>query len=232
MATVFQRKTIIQTLTVLALLVAPFAASSADRVVTKGRHSDQELYRIASCAAPPGGACQTDIYKWSAAKRTSITIGIVSVDANYPASAAEAARAAVQNAVAQINGAGAGVRLKLLASGKPDIEVRLTTETIRSDRQAEDAADLLRSMGMDSFMQWTYDGRTKALTKARLALSDELEPREMASVVLKQTLVGLGLRPNLQNRFYQNRSIFSARGRRVKGIEGQDATVLRMHYAP
>ena len=215
------------------LLFAPLSAFGAsDHVITKGKLSDRDFYRLVACAAPPGGKCQKPLLKWSKAKRGAITIRLTSVGKGFPSKQTKSARAALQNAVSQINSVGSGVRLKLIAEGKPDISVVLTADTIMTRRKPRSIQEVFELGGAGAMAEIYWPRGTTNITRARVTITDVITTRYMTSVMLEEVVQALGLQTDIHNRYYHNRSIFSETGSRIKRLRGQDAKALLMHYPP
>ena len=170
--------------------------------------------------------------KWSKAKRGAITIRLTNVGKGFPSKQTKSARAALQNAVSQINSVGSGVRLKLIAEGKPDISVVLTADTIMTRRKPRSIQEVFELGGAGAMAEISWPRGTTNITRARVTITDVITTRYMTSVMLEEVVQALGLQTDIHNRYYHNRSIFSETGSRIKRLRGQDAKALLMHYPP
>lgn len=209
------------------LLLAP-PAPAEDYVRAGGALSDADFYRLVTCGRPPGGACRTPPKRWPAELARDLTVSLLpDVEPVLPGRRAQV-DAALDAAIAQINGAGAAVTLRRLADNSPalirmSIRSPATMALISEGRGAEDVPG-----GMVLLLPPLAD----RITGATILISSDLLLTETKSVVLEELTQSLGLVYDIDSPAYDRRSIFSQRRNSVTVIAGQDATALRLHYPP
>lgn len=211
----------------LALLILPALAMAQEFITVPRRLSDEAFYRLVACAAPPGGPCAKPEIRWSEARRLSLRVGIAGIDAGFPTYKLDLVDDAIDRAIAEINGAGAHLVLERIYEGTPDIAIYLLDTAqggvISGTGSAElDGSELaigrvaIRSIGGD-------------IQQATIALSRDIQRREVASVVLEEMVQALGLPTDIQSPAYPD-SIFNESSNAVVWLRGQDAEALRRHY--
>lgn len=221
------------------LAVAGLAAVSSapvvaqDYVITKGKLSDRDFYRLIACAAPPGGQCQKPALKWPASKANRLTIGLIRIDEGFPQRNVGGVQAALANTIQQINSVGAGVRLLQISSGKPDISIVLspTLENL-SGRKSSKFSDLIDSFAATAMARVFTKPNSATIQRAEVVITGKVPRSDLKSVVLEEVVQSLGLMTDIHNKYYNRRSIFSEVGSRVTRLKGQDAKAVLFHYPP
>ena len=95
------------------LLVAAGPAAVAqevDYLITEGKLSSEDFYRLVACRALPGGPCTVEPVRWPPAKARDLKVGIAPVPLGYPPDMAGRMSDALDHAIAEINSAGAALR--------------------------------------------------------------------------------------------------------------------------
>ena len=210
-----------------ACLMLPTLAVAQEFITVPRRLSDDAFYRLVACAAPPGGQCAKPEIRWSEERRISLTVGIAQIDAGFPNYKLDLVENAIDRAIAQINASGAYLVLERIYEGDPDIALYLLDTgqdgTISGTGNEElDGSDLsigrvaIRSIGGE-------------IQEAAIAISRDIQRREIASVVLEELVQALGLPTDIQSPAYLD-SIFNENSNAVVWLRGQDAMALRRHY--
>ena len=210
-----------------ALLILPSLAATQEFVTVPRRLSDDAFYRLVACAAPPGGQCAKPEIRWSETRRLALTVGIARIDDGFPTYKLDLVDDAIDRAIAQINATGAYLVLDRIYEGTPDISLYLLDTpqggTIAGTGNTElDGSDLsigrvaIRSIG-------------GIIQEAAIAISRDIQRREIASVVLEELVQALGLPTDIQSPAYLD-SIFNETSNAVVWLRGQDAMALRRHY--
>jgi hypothetical protein len=205
----------------------PTLAVAQEFITVPRRLSDDAFYRLVACAAPPGGQCAKPEIRWSEERRISLTVGIAQIDAGFPNYKLDLVENAIDRAIAQINASGAYLVLERIYEGDPDIALYLLDTgqdgTISGTGNEElDGSDLsigrvaIRSIGGE-------------IQEAAIAISRDIQRREIASVVLEELVQALGLPTDIQSPAYLD-SIFNENSNAVVWLRGQDAMALRRHY--
>lgn len=211
----------------LGILLLPTLAVAQEFVTVPRRLSDEAFYRLVACAAPPGGACGKPEIRWSEERRLSLTVGIAQIDPGFPSYKLDLVDAAIDRAIAEINAAGAYLVLERSWEAEPDIALYLLdtpqdgiiSGTGNTELDGEELAIgrvAIRSVG-------------GLIQDAAVAISRDINRREIASVVLEELVQALGLPTDVQSPAYGD-SIFNEDRNSVVWLRGQDAEALRRHY--
>lgn len=215
------------TILCLSLLLLAPRLGAQEFVEVPDLVSDEDFYRIVSCAAPPGGDCAKPVIRWPEERRLRLRVGIADIAASFPGYKFDLVDRALDDAIAEINASGAALFLSRAYEGTLDIPVYLVDTpqggTIYGTSVAElDGAEIaiarvaLRSRGAD-------------IVGAAIAISQDIRRREIASVVLEELVQAMGLPTDIASPAYE-RSIFSETGNSTVWLRGQDAAALRRHY--
>lgn len=212
---------------ILAMLLA-WPALASDGVPSNGALSDQDFYRLAACGAPPGGKCQQDFVRW---KKRQVTVALAPDTDGVPAETARQVDKAVDQAIATLNRAGAGVQLRRDDGlRRPDILIRRTAltegEKTRSIPRFPDGEEI--GVG---FM-WLYWRGDNSISQAGILISSDIYPAHVRSVVLEEIMQCLGFLFDIENPAYEGRSILAQDSNSTITIIGQDRAILLLHYPP
>lgn len=211
----------------LVFALVAFGARAQEFITIPRVVSDEAFYRLVSCAAPPGGECAKPQIRWPEEDRLSLEVGIAQVDAGFAGYRLDLVDAAIDHAIAEINAVGAYLLLERSYESAPDIALYLVDTpqhgVITGTGVAEiDGEDLpigrvvIRSLGGE-------------IQSASIAISRDIQRREIASVVLEEIVQALGLTTDVQSPAYGH-SIFNENANRVVRLRGQDAEAIRRHY--
>ena len=210
-----------------ALLSGP--ASAQDFVISSGPLGDADFYRLVTCGRPPGGTCRTRPRRWPEDLAHNLAVSrLAEVDPVSKAVSAQVDAALVQ-AIDQINGVGAGVRLHRTPDNTP-APIRLSIRspaTIALIARGHDPDGTLPS-GMALLPRVPAD----RITDATILISSAIPLTEIRSVVLEELIQSLGLVYDIENPAYTRRSIFAQSASGVTLLAGQDAVALQLHYPP
>lgn len=212
----------------LAMLTASLAlpVTASDGVETVGKLSDRDLFRLATCGATPGGTCQAPRVRWAKRK---ITVGVAPAERGYPKELAAKVSRALDAAISQINGAGANLRLVRNDDlEEPDIIVSLPTlsegqRTRRIPRMPDG-----EKIGVGFMWLWWDDDHE--ITEATLLIAEDITDQDLPSVVLEELFQCLGFLFDIENPYYEGRSILSQNSNATTTIAGQDKKLLRLLY--
>ncbi|EYD77820.1 hypothetical protein Rumeso_00547 [Rubellimicrobium mesophilum DSM 19309] len=221
-------------LLLLGLLAAGPAASAQedDFLVTSGRLSGEDFYRLVACRALPGGPCTVDPVRWSPEKALDLKVGITVPAPDYPPETIRRMSQAVDHAISEINSAGAALHLRRALEGeRPDITFHLAS--IRE-------GDAIEGTGV-----WGVDGQVigaalvtvwwdigQDLTEAVIVMAEDLPAADIRPVVLEELTQAMGLMTDIRNPTYDDVSVFSEDSNRVLRLGSQDKEALRRHYPP
>ncbi len=211
----------------IGLFLAAPAVEGQEFLSVPGLLSDQEFYRLVACAAPPGGPCAKPVIRWPADRRLEMRVGIAAVADSFPSYKFDLIDRAIDAAIVQINATGSGLSLRRVYEGDLDVPLFLVDTpqggTISGTSLPDlDGADLaiarvaLRSRGED-------------IVSAAIAISQDINRREIASVVLEELVQAMGLPTDIDGPAYGG-SIFAEYSNSTVWLRGQDAEALRLHY--
>lgn len=197
----------------------------SDGVAVAERLSDADLYRLATCGAPPGGACKAAVLRWTK-QRLTVRIAVGS-DPVPPGFEARLTRA-LAHAVDQINGVGAGITLALTSAPFADITVRptaLTEGAILTETPGFSGSGI---MGVGYMTVWS--DQDDSIVEAVILISTSITEEDLGSVMLEEVTQSLGFMFDIDGPAYEGVSILSQTSNLTLTLEGQDAALLRLHY--
>lgn len=199
---------------------------ASDGVQSSGKLSDKDFFRLATCGAAPGADCQGPQVRWGKRK---LTIGVAPAQRGYPPKLATKVSQALDAAIAELNAAGADLRLvrndKL---SSPDIIVSLPTlsegDATRNIPRMPDG----EKIGVGFMWLW-WDDRHQ-ITEASLLIAEDITDEDLPSVVLEELFQCLGFLYDIENPYYADRSILSQDSNTITTLAGQDRKLLKQLY--
>lgn len=213
------------------LLALAQTAAAQDFLTVDRRLTDAEFHRLVSCGAPPGGACTSAVMRWPPARARDLRVAVLPPEPGFPEAKAALVRLAVAAAVAEVNAAGAALRLRRVEPGAgPDIRIRLTG--LNDGDPIRDVPGIERGTPMGSaHFRFNTDARNR-ITDAVILVAADIRPDHIASVLLEEIVQVLGLLHDVSGPAYIGVSIFDEDTNLVTRLGGQDAAALRLHYPP
>lgn len=211
---------------VLAACLAALPAFASDGVATEGRLSDKDFYRLATCGATPGGDCAGPVVKWA---KPVITLALARAHRRYPPSLARRVSQELDRAIAEINSAGAGLRITRDDSlSEPDIIVSLPA--ISEGEVTRNIPRIPNGQQIGVGFMWLWWNEWAEITEASMLISEDITEQDLPSVVLEELFQCLGFLYDIENRYYEGRSILSQDSNDTTTIAGQDRMILRKLY--
>ena len=213
-----------------ALCCCAGLAHAQDFVRADGPLSDDDFYRLVSCAAPVAGACQKDSIRWSSTDAKDLTVGIVKVAADYPANLHKLADATLNAAISELNRSGANFRLtRSEKAEKPDIAIYLLAIAEGEYIAGTDLSPLdgTRIAAARAQLWWRAD---RSLINGAIVFAKDVHPVDMTSIMLEEVTQSLGLLTDVEGDYYRSRSIFSESSNQQFRLGPQDIMVLKRHY--
>ena len=199
---------------------------AGDGVMTEGKLSDKDFFRLATCGATPGGDCDGPVVKWAAPE---ITLALAAAHRRYPRDLAARVSRELDRAIAQINGAGAGLRIRRDDTLRdPDIIVSLPA--ISEGETTRNIPRIPNGQVIGVGFMWLWWNEQAEITGASMLISEDIQPRDVRSVVLEELFQCLGFLYDIENRYYEGRSILSQDSNETTTIAGQDRMALRRLY--
>jgi hypothetical protein len=210
---------------ILALITAA-PLHAADYVVSKGRLSNSDFYRLVACGAPVGGACQKSLKAWPRHKRQALRIGLVGIDGPAPRYREMVIRDALRHTIKTVNSKPLGVKL-VLDDANPDIKVYI-------DYQKPGLPISVGDPSLDGTINYGAKVRVwyrfRNIKKVTIVLSNGVSNPDMKSVMLEEVVQGFGLLSDISNPAYVGKSIFDQHKNAVTMLEGQDLWAIRKHH--
>lgn len=215
-----------------ALLLSVLLSLSAlpglagDGVATEGKLSDKDFFRLATCGATPGGDCDGPIVRWA---EPNLTLALAAPSRRYPSELAIKVSTALDRAIAEINAAGSAVHITRddhLA--EPDIIVSLPALSEGEPTRGIPRIPNGQPIGV-GFM-WVWWDENAEITTASMLISEDIKGADVTSVVLEELYQCLGFLYDIENRYYEGRSILSQDSNETTEITGQDRMALRALY--
>ena len=216
----------------LAIAVCFFGACALaqEAIHTDSALSDDDFYRLVSCAAPVAGACQKIPVRWSPADANDISVGLVKVAPDYPEYLRDIADAAMDTAIADINAAGSNLHLTRSEIGrKPDISVYLLA-VHKGNKVTGTGLDPLDGSSIDAAKTQIWWRADHSLIEAAIVLTIDVQPRDLPSIMLEEVTQSLGFLTDIDGDYYQSRSIFSETSNQLTRLGPQDIMALKRHY--
>ncbi len=217
---------------VAILILVPFLAlprpgAAQEFIAVPDLVSDEAFYRMVACAAPPGGDCAKPFVWWPRERRLRLRVGIAQISEGFADYRFDVVDRSVDRAIAEINGAGAHLFLERAFEGPFDIPIFLVDAPQGGEITGTGVADLDGSS--ISIGRVALRSRGAEITGAAIAISADIQRREIASVVLEELVQSLGLVTDVLSPAYSH-SVFSEDYNSATRLRGQDAEALRRHY--
>lgn len=207
-----------------SLLALPGLAS--DGIATEGKLSDKDFFRLATCGATPGGDCDGPVVRWP---QPNISLALAPPNRRYPAALAAKVSVALDRAIAEINGAGGDIHItRDDRLTEPDIIVSLPALSEGDPTRGIPRIPNGQPIGV-GFM-WLWWDENAEITAASMLISDDIKETDLPSVVLEELYQCLGFLYDIENRYYEGRSILSQDSNDTTEIIGQDRMALRTLY--
>lgn len=211
----------------LILLPAPRGSMAQEFLTVPDVISDEAFYRLVACAAPPGGECNKPLIYWPEDRRLALRVGIANTAGTFPDYKLDIVDAAIDAAIAEINGAGANLFLVRVYEGEMDIPFHLV-DTPQGGVIANTGIEELDGSDI-AIGRVAIRSRGEDIVAATIAISQDIRRREIASVILEELVQSLGLVTDIASPAYEL-SIFAEHGNSMTRLRGQDASALRRHY--
>lgn len=211
---------------VLALgLALPVAAQ--DGVASSGRLSDDQFYRLITCGAAPGGKCDIPFVRWN---KQRVSVALRPADKGYPPELARAVDRELDRAIAEINRA-AGEALRLVRDDRRSgADILVTRSRLREGQPTRGIPRMPDGEPVGVGFMWLWWDDDANITEASILISSDITMDDLRSVVLEELFQCLGFLYDIENPFYEGRSIVSQDSNETIRIEGQDRMALRRHY--
>lgn len=158
-----------------------------------------------------------------------LTVSLTGVDPEFPLHKLSWVRATLDEAISEINSAGAAIKLARRADAL-FVVIPIFLTAARRGEVVQDTG----YRGLDgSTIQaglvtlWWRDGN---ISTAVVALSADVHRRSIRSILLEELVQALGLATDIRGPAYRGKSIFDEDSNAVTRFEAQDREALRRHY--
>lgn len=210
----------------MALALLAGSAQAQDYVHSEGPLEDTAFYRLVACAAPPNGPCTKPFYRWI---KPEITVGITTRSRAFLGGKMKRADASLFRALQHLDSVQMGVQLSP-SENSPDITIHLLDtprgEVITGTQTPLDGLTMANAITV-------LDIKGSTINAAHIGFSNTLTIRQYESVMLEEITQALGLVTDIENTYYNSRSIFSQSGdNSLKTFGQQDRMALIRHYPP
>lgn len=213
-------------LAIAALWLGTMQALAGDGIATEGKLSDKDFFRLATCGATPGGDCLGPVVRWSKAE---VTVSLAPPHRRYPPKLAQAVSEALDRAISEINRAGAGIRLlrddRLSA---PDIIV--SRPALSEGERTRNIPRMPNGHEIGVGFMWLWWDERAEITEASVLIAEDITIEDLPSVMLEELFQCLGFLYDIENRYYEGRSILSQDSNATTRLAGQDRMILRRLY--
>jgi len=213
-----------------ALMPLTSQAQETDFLTTSGKLSATEFYALVSCGAAPGRPCVTKQIRWSPTLAADLPVGLVTPPRTPGVMATATLSAALDQAIAEINNAGAALHLSRAVKGEePPVRILVSGSRQGGTITGTGVRDVDgEPLGAALVTVWSDDDGY--ITEAVIVLAADLPEDETLPVLLEELTQGMGLLTDIRNPFYNAISVFSEDSNSVRKLGPQDRAALRLHY--
>lgn len=216
----------------LAWLVLVLPAAAQDYVVTHGRLTDEDFYRLVACGAAPGGDCTMPFVRWPRGQARNLRVHLEPPPPAYPEVMAQQMSKALDRAVREINDVGAALNLRRVGKEEEfDIVVRMLNVGEGEAVSNSGVSDLDGEIMGAAFVYVWWNGQ-REITDAVILMADDLPADEVYPVLLEELSQSLGFLNDIRNQIYERESVFSEDSNAVTSLGPQDSAAMLRHYPP
>jgi hypothetical protein len=211
------------------------AAFARDYTYSNGKLTDAQFYKAVTCKAKINASCQEKPARWPAFLSNQLTVGLAQVQKGTSTQQERVVRQALQESVDLINDSGANIKLRYVSGWKAK-RTWIKVHIVKPHGPKHVIKDVsLRGMsGLKAQNARTkiYANKDYKIARAGITISNTVtDPVRLRALVLEELVQSLGLMWDIENPYYNTRSIFSQSGPdNLLKIEGQDKAALQRHY--
>lgn len=211
------------------------AAFARDHTFSNGKLTNDQFYKAVTCKAKVDGPCQEKPARWPSFLSNQLTVGLAQVQRGTSRQQEAVVRKALQDSVDMINASGANVKLRYV-SGRKAHRTWIKVHIIKphGPKNVIKGVSLKGMNGLKAQNARTkiYANKDHRIARAGITISNTLtDPVQLRAIVLEELVQSLGLMWDIENPYYNTRSIFSQSGPdNLIQIKGQDKAVLQRHY--
>jgi hypothetical protein len=215
-------------MTAFVLWLTTGLAQAQEFITARSALSDEDFYRLVSCAAPPSGDCQKPVVRWSRRDAKDVSVRIVQIADGYPTRLAAMIENGLDGTIAELNAAGANLRVSR-AVADPDIGIHLLDMPAGGTVKGTGLVPLDGTVIETARAQIWWRGN-QTLINCEIVYSRDVRQADVANLLLEEITQCMGLTTDIGGRYYERRSIFSQTGYEVIRLGEQDIMALRRHY--
>lgn len=213
-------------LAVAALCLAAAQALADDGVASEGKLSDKDFFRLATCGATPGGACLGPVVRWP---DPELSVALAPAHRRYPPELGDAVSQALDHAIDQINRAGSAIRItRDDRLSKPDIII--SRPALSEGEKTRNIPRMPNGHQIGVGFMWLWWNERGEITDASVLIAEDIAIEDLRSVMLEELFQTLGFIYDIENRYYEGRSILSQDSNATTTLIGQDRKALRRLY--
>lgn len=221
---------------IVILLLAPFFAlagalpmQAQDGIPSQGWLSDRDYYQLIACGAEPGGDCQIPLVRWPS---RSVSVALLPPERGFPADLLTRLDRDLDNAIAQINAARSGLRLVRDDGLRKRAAIVVTPSALREGDRTRRIPRMPDGEEIGVGFMWLWWDDRNAITQASILIAQDITPHDLRSVILEELFQCLGFLYDIENPYYDGRSIVAQDSNETTTIRGQDRKALLRHYPP
>ncbi len=209
-----------------ALLVAVPAAAQ-EYIISDGPLSDENFYRLVSCAARPNSACAAPLVYW---QKSVVKVTFAPVPPAYPAALAQEFSDSLDRSISQINGAAPGLNVQRVSKSQ-DADILLYLQAIRTgDAISGTRYPDLNGVPIGAAQVQIFWDDQHAITDAAIVFAGDIPVDQAGPIMLEELTQSMGLMTDIRNPYYETRSVFSEDSNSVQKLGPQDRAALALHY--
>lgn len=203
-------------------------ARAQDSVPSAGRLSDDDFYDLVACGAMPGQDCTVPMVRWAGSD--DLTVSLFQIEPGYPDDRRIALTKALYAAIDQINASEAALHLRFAPSGTmADVTIHML-DIPMGGQIAHTGLDPLDGSPIEAALVQLWWNGNLNLTRAAIVFPQDIEWVGLRSIALEELTQAMGLRTDIDNPWYERRSVFSETSNVVTRLGQQDIMALQRHY--
>lgn len=214
-------------------LLAAFAGSAmagTEFLKSRGPLSDDQFYRTLACSGARDPECENRKLRWPAPQRHNLTVAVAAPGNRVSKKITAEINAAVNRAIAEINGSGADIRLVQVSAKQQAAAITIYPVNASIGGVMKEVASPMMRGSRIQLGHVHVRFRRNTIRTAHIAISRQIPLSQIDSVVLEELVQALGLLTDILNPYYKRRSIFAEDCNCTRTLEGQDQMALQQHY--
>jgi hypothetical protein len=211
---------------IAALWLVAAQALAGDGITTEGKLSNKDFFRLVTYGAIPGGECIGPVVRWP---EPELTVALAPAHRRYPPELAEAVSDALDHAIAQINRAGAAIRITR-DDRLRDPDIIISRPALSQGEKTRKIPRMPNGHTIGVGFMWLWWSERGEVTEASVLIAEDISLEDLHSVMLEELFQCLGFLYDIENPYYEGRSILSQDSNATTTLIGQDRMALRRLY--